>query len=143
MHKKISIRVWFPAVIVITMVVVAVVLTVASSYVNDMLYRQSRADMERQSNAVVNAVGRETYRMIDTINNIYYKVIKDNRSSLSVKKQDFVALCNQKHSGIVSISLYDSEGNLLLSRSISCIHRQFSFSLRKSWKLWMNVTLRF
>ena len=118
MHKKISIRVWFPAVIVITMVVmVAVVLTVASSYVNDMLYRQSRADMERQSNAVVNAVGRETYRMIDTINNIYYKVIKDNRSSLSVKKQDFVALCNQKHSGIVSISLYDSEGNLLLSSS--------------------------
>ena len=98
-------------------VMVAVVLTVASSYVNDMLYRQSRADMERQSNAVVNAVGRETYRMIDTINNIYYKVIKDNRSSLSVKKQDFVALCNQKHSGIVSISLYDSEGNLLLSSS--------------------------
>ena len=90
MHKKISIRVWFPAVIVITMVVmVAVVLTVASSYVNDMLYRQSRADMERQSNAVVNAVGRETYRMIDTINNIYYKVIKDNRSSLSVKKTGF------------------------------------------------------
>lgn len=118
MMKKISIRMWFPAVIIITMMVlVAVVLTVASSYVNDMLYRQSRADMERQSSAIVNAVGRETYRMIDTVNNIYYKVIKDNRSSLMAKKQDFVALCSQKHSGIVSISLYDSEGNLLLSSS--------------------------
>ena len=90
MHKKISIRVWFPAVIVITMVVmVAVVLTVASSYVNDMLYRQSRADMERQSNAVVNAVGRETYRMIDTINNIYYKV-DDRTTLLNIKDDEYV-----------------------------------------------------
>lgn len=112
--KRISIRILFPLIFsgAVTICIIALIMFF-SDYFWDRIYDNARTDMERQLESFSYSVESEIYRMIDLVNETCYQGMKAKDYLSEEFSEELSLLYSHNRDKINSISLYDTDGEIL------------------------------